>query len=234
MARPMGSDLKESIEGFYCNSLDDCEKKLITTLSYLHYMGIRCYVNLESFDYRERMWAPEWDMDLSAWTRFDNTKYLHLPTTDMKGIDETNLEKLQDLYETYPDMPIVIHCLCGLGRTGNAILFLILCNNLFGEYKCDKVFPFELYKNILTINFNPWAAEELFRINYYNGKYNKMDAFYLNLFLDRINKINTCIAKLRRKPFYLYKKLVESDNWERDGPIDKWMENKKTKNYMYT
>lgn len=231
MARPMGADLKDSIVSFYCSDINDCEVKLTQTLEYLYYMGIRCYVNLESFDYREQQ--DQHDMELKVWSKFDNTKYLHLPTIDMSGIDETNLEKLQDLYETYSDMPIVIHCLCGLGRTGNAILFLILCNNLFREYKCDEVFPFLTYYNIFSENFSSKSAEELFRFFYYDGMY-RLHPFYFNLLIDRINKINTCIAKIKRKPFYLYKKYVDTDNWATEGSIIKWLENKKTKNYMFT
>ena len=229
MSRPKGADVKESIEEeHFCINLENCRTKLNATLQKIYNRGFRGYVNLESFENSDYIsYGNYGDMEKNKWESLENTEYLHLPTIDMKPIKKDHLEKLLQLYDNNPDIDIIIHCLCGKGRTGNAILFLVLNNNLHQEYNPIEIFPYQIYKDYIVNNFNPKSGNELFNMG--NENLSISINFYCNLFLKRINEINTYIGINKQIPFYLYKPFIKDvHNWANDGPIQNWLENKKT------
>ena len=132
----------------------------------------------------------------------------------MSGISKINLEKIQQFYERNTNINIVFHCYCGKGRTGNAILFLILYNNLF---RIIIVMMFSLLKHIMN-NERQFSRINNTRIiqDSVNFDINKFSFF--NLFIDRLNKINTYIGRKENKDYYLYKKF-EQDYWIKDQTI---------------
>ena len=172
------------------------------------------------------------DLEQEIWEELggeeENTIYENLPTLDMSGISKINLGKIQQFYERNTNINIVFHCYCGKGRTGNAILFLILYNNLFRDYNCNDVFPFETYYEIMRDNFHELTTQELFRIQKSEFLDINKFSFFLNLFIDRLNKINTYIGRKENKDYYLYKKFVkDQDHWIKDQTIQEWLDHYK-------
>lgn len=230
MARPNGADIMSSIaEEHFCFYLNDCRIKLNSTLTKIYNKNIRGYVNLEDFDDYGKdyfTYGNYGDLEKIQWESMADTKYLNLSTKDMHAIEEDDLSAISNLYDENPDMSIIFHCLCGKGRTGNAILSLVLNNGLgLGEYDPHVVFPYVNYRMYIRNNFHIKTATELFRVNPMENYY--IDPFHLNLFLERINKINTFIGKKRAKPFYLYTMFDIGNVNHQWININNWLENKK-------
>ena len=77
-------------------------------------------------------------------------------------------------------------------------------------------------------NFHELTAQELFRIQKSAFLDINKFPFLLNLYIDRLNKINTYIGITKGKRFYLYKKFVkDTDQWSEDQTIENWLINNK-------
>ena len=130
MSRPLGADYnKDKSRGWCEGTKEDCKRilrRILPKIFNTRYedKNIDGYINLEKIEDRE----DTKDYEKEIWDNLTNNtyKYLNLPTGDMKCISEVHLSELIDYYEVQKDTPFVIHCACGKGRTGNAVLLLKL------------------------------------------------------------------------------------------------------------
>ena len=218
MARPIGADIDEDIKYGDCADIGDCRIKLYMNMDGIYNIGIRGYINLENPE--ERLTTT--DFEKNIWENLKpekNTTYENPKTTDMEEISIENLGKIDIYYEANKDSPIVVHCLCGKGRTGNAILFLLFNNIDTYVYNPQEVFSYAIHRGYINDNFAVNTSKEVFRYESYPGSVSN-DNFEINLFLTRLNNINEYIGHKNKQPFRIYKLFNNTDEWD---TIDSWL-----------